>query len=101
MNGCLSYSDKISDGFFLIHGLDPYAWNISTDQGSSGRIPSLESLRAIDPRKESSVKVVLVDKLRDPSLNELQKWVQCLSGSWVSTVDVIQQLANIVCSRMG
>lgn len=101
MNGCLSYSDKIPDGFYLIHGMDPYAWNISTDQGSSGRVPSLESLKDIDPHNDSSVNVVLIDKLRDRGLKELQHWVLCLSGSWSTTVDVIQQLATLVCTQMG
>ncbi|PON34210.1 Serine/threonine protein kinase [Parasponia andersonii] len=101
VNGCLSYSDKIPDGFYLIHGIDPYAWNLSTDQRASGRVPSLESLKAIDPRNESSVKVVLVDELRDNSLKELQNWVLQLSGSWITTADVIHQLANLVCGRMG
>lgn len=101
MNGCLSYSDKIPDGFYLIHGMDPYAWSLSTDPRASGRIPSLESLKAIDPCNESSVKVVLVDKNRDPSLKELQNWVLLLSSSWFTTVDVIHQLANLVCNRLG
>ncbi|XP_024030376.1 serine/threonine-protein kinase CTR1 isoform X2 [Morus notabilis] len=101
VNGCLSYSDKIPDGFYLIHGMDPYAWNISTDQGSSGRVPSLESLKDIDPHNDSSVNVVLIDKLRDPGLKELQHWVLCLSSSWLTTVDVIQQLATLVCTQMG
>lgn len=101
VNGCLSYSDKIPDGFYLIHGMDPYAWNLSTDQAASGRVPSLESLKAIDPHNESSVKVVLVDKLRDPGLKELQNWVLQLSSSWITDFDVIHQLANLVCNRMG
>uniref|UniRef100_A0A803QVH2 EDR1/CTR1/ARMC3-like peptidase-like domain-containing protein n=1 Tax=Cannabis sativa TaxID=3483 RepID=A0A803QVH2_CANSA len=101
VNGCLSYSDKIPDGFYLIDGLDPYAWNLSTDPNDSGRIPSLETLKAIRPRNESSVKVVAVDKLRDSGLMELQNWVLRLSSTWFTTVDVIYQLANLVCNRMG
>ncbi|XP_062091876.1 serine/threonine-protein kinase CTR1-like [Humulus lupulus] len=102
VNGSLSYSDKIPDGFYLIDGLDPYAWNLSTDPQASGRVPSLETLKAIHPRNESSVKVVVVDKLRDSGLMELQNWVLRLSSSssW-TTVDLIFQLANLVCSRMG
>lgn len=98
VNGCLSYSDRIGDGFYLIQGMDPYAWNISTEQG---RIPSLESLMAIDTRKESSIRVVLVDGASDPGLKELQNWVDRISGSWVSPFDAIQHLSNIVCNRMG
>ncbi|KAL5569551.1 hypothetical protein UlMin_026126 [Ulmus minor] len=101
VNGSLSYSDRISDGFYLIHGMDPYAWNLSTDQTASGRVPSLESLKAVDPCNELSIKVVLFDKLRDPSLKELQHRVLCLSRGWIPTEDVVHQLANLVCNLMG
>ncbi|OMO66817.1 hypothetical protein CCACVL1_20983 [Corchorus capsularis] len=101
VNGSLSYFDKIPDGFYLIHGMDPYAWSISADQGEIGRMPSLESLKSIDLNDDTSINVVLIDKLRDPTLKELQNWVLSISSSWVSTKDVIDQLACLVCNRMG
>ena len=81
--------------------MDPYAWNLSTDQTASGRVPSLESLKAVDPCNDLSIKVVLFDKLRDPSLKELQHRVLCLSRGWIPTEDVVHQLANLVCNLMG
>ncbi|KDP45024.1 hypothetical protein JCGZ_01524 [Jatropha curcas] len=101
VNGCLSYFDRIPDGFYLIHGVDPYAWTISTDQRDTGLVPSLESLKALDPCADLSIKVVLIDRFRDPSLKELQNKVISLSSCWISTKDVIDKLANLVCSRMG
>ncbi|XVF23370.1 hypothetical protein REPUB_Repub13aG0032400 [Reevesia pubescens] len=101
VNGCLSYFDRIADGFYLVHGMDPYAWTISADQGEFGRMPSLDSLKAIDPHDDLSITVVMIDKLRDPSLKELQNWVLNISSSWVSTKDVIDQLASLVCNQMG
>ncbi|EOY19109.1 Map3k delta-1 protein kinase, putative isoform 3 [Theobroma cacao] len=101
VNGSLSYFDRILDGFYLIHGMDPYAWTISADQGEIGQMPSFDSLKAIDPHDDLSIKVVLIDKLRDPRLRELQNCVLKISSSWVSTKDVIDQLARLVCNQMG
>ncbi|CAN1297880.1 Serine/threonine-protein kinase CTR1 [Linum perenne] len=72
VNGCLSYYDRIPDGFYAIYGMDPYVWTISTDQRELGWIPSIDTLKAVDPHLEPSMKVVLVT-----------------------------ELATLVCSRMG
>lgn len=106
MNGCLSYYDKIPDGFYLIHGMDPYAWTLSTDVQDSGCVPSLGALMAVDPRADLSIKVVSIDKSSDPGLKKLQNRLFVLSNSWitkkdVTIKDVIDQLANLVCNQMG
>ncbi|XP_002530885.3 serine/threonine-protein kinase CTR1 [Ricinus communis] len=101
VNGCLSYYDRIPDGFYVIHGVDPYAWTISIDQKDIGLIPSFESLKALDPRDDLSVNVVLIDRFRDPSLKELSNRVIKLSSNWITTKDAIDQLADLVCNRMG
>lgn len=94
MNGCLSYNDKIPDGFYVMHGLDPYTWSISADS----RVPSFESLKAVN---DLSIEVVLVDRLRDPGLKELHNRVTGLWSGSNTTKDVVEQLANLVCNRMG
>ncbi|KAK9290619.1 hypothetical protein L1049_008791 [Liquidambar formosana] len=101
VNGCLSYFDKVPDGFYLIHGMDPYVWTVCTDLQEHGRIPSIESLKSIDPSLDSSIEVVLIDRRSDPSLKELQNRVLRISRSCITTKDVVDQLANFVCSRMG
>ncbi|KAB1225326.1 Serine/threonine-protein kinase CTR1 [Morella rubra] len=106
VNGCLSYYDKIPDGFYLIHGMDPYAWTLSTDVQDSGCVPSLGSLMAVDPRADLTIKVVSIDKSRDPGLKKLQNRLFVLSNSWitkkdVTIKDVIDQLATLVCNQMG
>ncbi|KAK1323503.1 Serine/threonine-protein kinase CTR1 [Acorus calamus] len=58
VNGCLSFSDKISDGFYNIMGMDPYLWGACNESGDRCRLPSLSALRDIDPA-ESSMEVVL------------------------------------------
>ncbi|KAL1541367.1 copper transport protein ctr1, variant 2 [Salvia divinorum] len=101
VNGCLSYFDKIPDGFYSIHGMDPYVWAVCSDLQESGRIPSLESMKAVDPATMSSVEVIVVDRRGDPSLRELQNQVHTISSSSITTKEVVDQLAKIVCTRMG
>ncbi|KAF7804337.1 serine/threonine-protein kinase CTR1 [Senna tora] len=101
VNGCLSYFDKIPDGFYLIHGMDPYVWTVCTDLQENGRIPSVESLKSIDPSTNFSLEVVLVDRRSDPSLKELQNRVHSISCSCITTTEVVDHLAKLVCNRMG
>ncbi|XP_031264331.1 serine/threonine-protein kinase CTR1-like isoform X2 [Pistacia vera] len=101
VNGCLSYFDRIPDGFYLIHGMDPYAWTISTDEHDIGLIPSYESLKAIHPGNDLSIKVVLINKSRDTGLKELHNRVLSLSCNWITAEDVVRQLANLVCNHLG
>ncbi|KAJ6900767.1 hypothetical protein NC652_026769 [Populus alba x Populus x berolinensis] len=77
-----------------MHGLDPYTWSISADS----RVPSFESLKAVN---DLSIEVVLVDRLRDPGLKELHNRVIGLWSGSNTTKDVVEQLANLVCNRMG
>ncbi|EOY08117.1 Serine-threonine/tyrosine-protein kinase [Theobroma cacao] len=101
VNGCLSYFDKVPDGFYLIHGVNPYVWTVCTDLHEHGRIPSIESLRSVDPTVDSPLEVILVDRRSDPSLKELQNRVHNISCSCITTKEVVDQLAKLVCSRMG
>lgn len=101
VSGCLSYFDRIPDGFYLINGMDPYVWTMCTDMQESGRIPSLESLKAMYPGDNLSVEVVLVDKHSDSMLKELQARALSLSQSCISAKEVVEHLAKLVCNHMG
>ena len=101
MNGCLSYFNKVPDGFYLIHGVNPYVWTVCTDLHEHGRIPSIEYLRSVDPAVGSPLEVILVDRRSDPGLKELQNRVHNISCSCITTEEVVDQLAKLVCSRMG
>ncbi|KAJ8532761.1 hypothetical protein K7X08_015650 [Anisodus acutangulus] len=101
VNGCLSYFDKVPDGFYLIHGMDPYVWIVCSDLQENARVPSIESLRAVDPSVVPSVEVILVDRRTDPSLKELQNRIYNLSPSCITTKEVVDQLAKLVCNHMG
>lgn len=104
VNGCLSYHDRVPDGFYLIHGLDPYVWTISTNLQESGQIPSFESLKAVKPYDDLSIQAneaILFDRFRDPALKELEDTVVNLSCSWFTREETIFYLAELVCNRMG
>ncbi|WCJ34375.1 Protein kinase superfamily protein [Euphorbia peplus] len=101
VNGCLSYFDIIPDGFYQIRGMDPYVWTVCSDLQETGRIPSIESLKSVDPCGDSSIEVVLIDRRSDPSLKELQNRVHSISRTCITTKEVVDQLAKLVCSRMG
>ncbi|XP_074558843.1 serine/threonine-protein kinase CTR1-like isoform X2 [Curcuma longa] len=100
VNGCLSYHDKIPDGFYLIQGMDPFVWTLCTGVEEENRIPSIESLRTIHP-SESSVEVILIDRQRDPDLRHLETIVNGLSCSRATAKDMVDQLAKLVCTQMG
>ncbi|KAK6147143.1 hypothetical protein DH2020_018055 [Rehmannia glutinosa] len=93
--------DKVPDGFYMIHGMDPYVWAVCSDHQESGRIPPLDTLKAVDPAILSSVEVISVDRRADPSLKELQNRVHNLSSSCITTKEIVDQLAKLVCNHMG
>ncbi|GAB4856402.1 copper transport protein ctr1 [Ancistrocladus abbreviatus] len=101
VNGCLSYFDKVPDGFYMIHGVDPYVWSVCTDLQENGRIPSIESLKSIESSDSSPLEVVLIDRQNDSSLKELQNRVNSISCSCTTPKDVVDQLAKLVCNHMG
>ncbi|PHT36510.1 Serine/threonine-protein kinase CTR1 [Capsicum baccatum] len=101
VNGSLSYFDKVPDGFYLIQGMDPYVWTVCSDLQEGGRIPSIESLKAVDPSVVPSVEVILIDRRSDPSLKELQNQIHGMSPSCNTTNEVVDQLAKLVCNHMG
>ncbi|KAL6574944.1 copper transport protein ctr1 [Orobanche minor] len=101
VNGCLSYFDKVPDEFFMIHGMDPYVWGVCSDHQESGRIPSLDLLKTVDPAVVSSLEVILVDRRGDSSLKQLQNRIHNLSSSCITTKEIVDQLAKLVCNHMG
>ncbi|CAM8913631.1 unnamed protein product [Rhodiola kirilowii] len=101
VNGCLSYFDKIADGFYFIHGMNPYVWSVCTDLQESGRIPSIESLKSVEPSSDSAMEVILIDRRSDPSLKELQNRAHSIYANFTTTKEVADQIGKLVCNRMG
>lgn len=100
VNGCLSYTDKISDGFYNILGLNPHVWVMCNDFDEGRQIPSLTSLKAISPG-DTPMEVVLLDKFADSRLKELQDRAKELSKASQNTVGLVEQLGKLVSVHMG
>lgn len=81
--------------------MDPYVWKVCADLQESGRIPSIESLKLVDPANEASLEVILIDRRSDPSLKDLQNRGLEISRKCVASDDVVDQLAKLACNRMG
>ncbi|KAM7253386.1 hypothetical protein ACFE04_026004 [Oxalis oulophora] len=100
VNGSLSYTDKISDGFYNLLGMNPYMWVMCNDFEQGRRIPSLTSLREIEPR-DTSMEVVLLDRRGDSQLNELQVKAHQLYCTSENTLVLVEKLGKLVATNMG
>ncbi|XP_058786293.1 serine/threonine-protein kinase CTR1-like [Vicia villosa] len=100
VSGCLSYTDKISDGFYNILGMNPYLWVICNDEEEGKKIPTLLALKAVEP-SETSMEVVLVDGHLDPRLKMLHDKAQELYCSSENTLVFVEQLGKLVAIYMG
>lgn len=93
----MSYNDKISDGFYNILGMNPYLWVMCNELNEGKRLPSLMSLKDIEPT-ETSMEVVLIDRQGDSRLKELEDKAQelyCASGNTLALVEKLSQLVAI------
>ncbi|XVE95172.1 hypothetical protein REPUB_Repub02eG0073200 [Reevesia pubescens] len=100
VSGCLSYSDKISDGFYNILGMNPYLWVMCNEFEEGRRLPPLMSLKEIEP-SETSMEVVLVDKRCDKRLKELEDKAQELYCASENTLVFVEKLGKLVAIYMG
>ncbi|KAH8508623.1 hypothetical protein H0E87_010679, partial [Populus deltoides] len=100
VSGCLSYSDKISDGFYNILGMNPYLWVMCNDDEEVSKLPPLKSLKEIEP-SETSMEVVLVDRRGDSRLKELEDKAQELYCASENTLVLVEQLGKLVAIYMG
>ncbi|KAB2023666.1 hypothetical protein ES319_D06G034100v1 [Gossypium barbadense] len=100
VSGCLSYSDKISDGFYSILGMNPYLWVMCNEFEEGRRLPPLMSLKEIEPN-ETSMEVFLVDKRGDNRLKELEDKAQELYCASENTLVLVEKLGKLVAIYMG
>ncbi|XP_038703808.1 serine/threonine-protein kinase CTR1-like isoform X2 [Tripterygium wilfordii] len=100
VSGCLSYSDKISDGFYNILGMNPYLWVMCNSEEDGRRLPSLMALKEIEPG-ETSMEVVLVDGQGDSRLKELEDMARELYCASESTLVLVEKLGKLVAVYMG
>ncbi|GLU16071.1 hypothetical protein SLE2022_325210 [Rubroshorea leprosula] len=100
VSGCLSYGDKITDGFYNILGMNPYLWVMCNDLEEGRRLPPLMSLKEIEP-SETSMEVVLVDGQGDSRLKELEDKAQELYCASENTLVLVEKLGKLVAICMG
>ncbi|XP_043711725.1 serine/threonine-protein kinase CTR1-like isoform X2 [Telopea speciosissima] len=100
VSGCLSYSDKISDGFYNILGMNPYLWLMCNDLEEGRRLPPLLSLKSVDP-SDTSMEVVLVDRRGDLRLMELEAKARELYNASANTLMLVEKLGKLVAIYMG
>lgn len=100
VNGSLSYTDKISDGFYNILGMNPYLWVMCNELEEGRRIPSLTALRAVDPN-DTSMEVVLVDRRGDSRLRELEDKAQEIYFAAENSLTLAEELGKLVAVYMG
>lgn len=100
VNGCLSYTDRISDGFYNISGMNPYMWVMCNDVDEGRSLPSLMALKAVDPI-DTSMEVVLVDRRGDSRLRELEDKAQELYFAAENTLMLAEELGKLVAVHMG
>ncbi|PPD91014.1 hypothetical protein GOBAR_DD12044 [Gossypium barbadense] len=96
----VNYDEKILDGFYDVYG-------IASTLGLEGKMPSLVDLQAVSVLENVDYEVILVNRLLDPELQELEKrvyniYVQSQAlGHGLVLSDLIQKIAEIVVNRMG
>ncbi|XP_010527361.2 PREDICTED: serine/threonine-protein kinase CTR1-like [Tarenaya hassleriana] len=100
VSGCLSYSDKISDGFYNILGMNPYLWLMCNNVEEGTRLPSPMLLKEIEP-SETSMEVVLIDRREDSRLKELEDKAHELCCASENRLVLVEKLGKLVAVYMG
>ncbi|XP_057725697.1 serine/threonine-protein kinase CTR1-like [Arachis stenosperma] len=100
VNGCLSYTDKISDGFYNILGMNPYLWVMCNENEEGKKLPTLMALKAVEP-SESSIEVVVIDRHEDCRLKQLMDKAQELYCESENSLALVEQLGKLVAICMG
>ncbi|KAJ0239694.1 Protein kinase superfamily protein [Hirschfeldia incana] len=100
VSGCLSYSDKISDGFYSILGMDPYLWLMCNDSEEGKKLPSLLLLKETEP-SDTSMEVVLIDRREDSRLKEMEDKAHELYCASENMLVLVEQLGRLVAVYMG
>lgn len=100
VSGCLSYTDKIADGFYNILGMNPYLWVMCNEMEEGSKLPPLMTLKAVEPN-ETSMEVVLVDRNEDSRLKELHDKARELYSDSDNALVLVEKLGKLVAINMG
>ncbi|XP_010555009.1 PREDICTED: serine/threonine-protein kinase EDR1-like isoform X2 [Tarenaya hassleriana] len=96
----INYDEKVKDGFYDVYG-------ITSNSLSLGRMPLLVDLQAKSISEHVDYEVILVNRLVDPELRELERRayavsLECLDfARGLVSSDLIQNIASMVVEKMG
>ncbi|EOA19935.1 hypothetical protein CARUB_v10000185mg [Capsella rubella] len=96
----INYDQKVRDGFYDVYG-------ITSNSLSQGKMPLLVDLQAISISDNVDYEVILVNRLIDPELQELERRASSLAAECPDfargqvSSDLTQKIANIVVQQMG
>ncbi|XP_010453242.1 PREDICTED: serine/threonine-protein kinase EDR1-like isoform X1 [Camelina sativa] len=96
----INYDQKVRDGFYDVYG-------ITSNSLSQGKMPLLVDLQAISITDNVDYEVILVNRLIDPELQELERRASALAAECPDfargqvSSDLSQKIANIVVEQMG
>lgn len=96
----VNYDEKVMDGFYDLYG-------ITASSSSRGKMPLLVDLKEICVRRDIDYEVILVNRLLDPELQQLERqayniFMECrVSQDGFILSGLVQKIADIVVARMG
>ncbi|CAN6539685.1 unnamed protein product [Malus baccata var. baccata] len=96
----VDYNEKVVDGFYDVYGM-------TTNLLRQGKMPLLVDLKAVSVSENVDYDVILVNRLVDPDLQQLEKRASAvflesrISQHGVLLSGLIQKIADIVVDRMG
>lgn len=96
----VNYDEKVVDGFYDVYG-------VTSDSLARGKMPLLVDLQAISVADNVDYEVLLVNRLIDPQLQQLEKRAYAISKECqvskhgIVLSGLIQKIANMVVDRMG
>ncbi|CAN8256586.1 unnamed protein product [Cochlearia groenlandica] len=96
----INYDQKVRDGFYDVYG-------VTSNSIAQGKMPLLVDLQAITVSDNVDYEVILVNRLIDHELQELERRASALSLECPDFVrgqvssDLTQKIANIVVEQMG
>lgn len=96
----VDYNEKVVDGFYDVYGM-------TSNSLRQGKMPLLVDLQAVSVSDNVDYDVILVNRLVDPELQQLEKRAYAvslesrISQHGVLLSGLIQKIADIVVDRMG
>uniref|UniRef100_A0A2P2L9X1 non-specific serine/threonine protein kinase n=1 Tax=Rhizophora mucronata TaxID=61149 RepID=A0A2P2L9X1_RHIMU len=95
----VNYNERVVDGFYDVH-------SINSSSVIQGKMPLLVDLQAMSVSDNINYEVILVNRVVDPEVQELEKKayamsLECCASDGLILNGLIQRIADIVVDKMG